>query len=142
MEFTDYLEAILYLVIAPACIIVSVIDSVIKYVKREKPNVTCVNCKTSLKDPGTNLCSNCGLDLYIIQKDSPNVISQIDKPQLDHKEVTITCINCNFSVENPTTNLCSNCGLHRLIKSSYKNCSSCGSDYESKLTVCPICGAN
>ena len=110
--------------------------------KKNKPNVVCVNCKTSLKDPGTNLCSYCGLDLYIIQKDSLKAISQTDKPKLDHKEHIVTCVNCNFEAINPTTNLCSNCGLDMLIKSSYKNCISCGSDYENKLTNCPICGLN
>ena len=104
--------------------------------------VVCVNCKKSSKDPGTNICSYCGLDLYIVQKDSPNEISQTDKPKLDHNEHSVTCINCNFSVVNPTTNLCSNCGLDMLIKFSYKNCANCGSDYDSKLTVCPVCGAN
>ena len=104
--------------------------------------VVCVNCKKSLENPGTRLCSHCGLDLYIVQKDSPKAISQTDKPKLDHKEQTVTCVNCNFEVVNPTTNLCSNCGLDMLIKSLYKNCSNCGSDYENKLTECPICGAN
>ena len=139
MEFTDYLNAVLYLVVTPAFFL---IGGVIEYFNREKPNVTCVNCKTSLKDPGTNLCSNCGLDLYIVQKDSAKVIWQTDEPKLDHNEHTVTCINCNFSVLNPTTNLCSNCGLDMLIKFSYRNCASCGSDYDSQLTVCPICGAN
>ena len=111
-------------------------------VKSKKSNVICVNCQTSWLDPGTNLCSYCGLDLYIVQKDSPKAISQTEKPKLDHKKHTVTCVNCNFKAINPTSNLCSNCGLDMLIKSSYKNCISCGSDYESKLTACPICGAN
>ena len=112
--------------------------------KRSKvlSKVTCVNCKKSSEDPGTNICSYCGLDLYIVQKDSPKSIAQTDKPKLVHKEQIITCVNCKFSVVNPTTNLCPNCGLDLLIKSSYKTCSSCGSDYDSKLTVCPICGTN
>ena len=112
--------------------------------KRSKvlPKVVCVNCKKSLENPGENLCSHCGLDLYIVQKDSPKAISLSEKPILDYKEHTVTCVNCNFEVVNPTTNLCSNCGLDMLIKSLYKNCSNCGSDYENKLTECPICGAN
>ena len=113
-----------------------------KVKSKVKSNVICVNCETSWLDPGTNLCSYCGLDLYIVQKDSPKAISQTDKPKLDHKKHTVTCVNCNFKAINPTSNLCSNCGLDMLIKSSYKNCISCGSDYESKLTACPICGAN
>ena len=120
----------------------------IKDLKSKKSNVICVNCQTSWLDPlfafenNTNLCSYCGLDLYIVQKDSPKAISQTEKPKLDHKKHTVTCVNCNFKAINPTSNLCSNCGLDMLIKSSYKNCISCGSDYESKLTACPICGAN
>ena len=110
--------------------------------KSKKSTVVCVNCKTSQKAPSTNLCSHCGLDLYILQKDSPKAISLSEKPKLDHKEHTVTCVNCNFEVVNPTTNLCSNCGLDMLTKSSYKNCASCGSDYENKLTECPICGSN
>ena len=104
--------------------------------------VVCVNCKTSLPDTGKQFCSHCGLNLYVIHKNLAESISLTDKPKLDHKENTVTCVNCNFEVVNPTTNLCSNCGLDMLIKSLYKNCSNCGSDYENKLTECPICGAN
>ena len=104
--------------------------------------VVCLNCRTSLPDTGKQFCSYCGLNLHVIHKNLAKAISLSEKPKLDHKEQTVTCVNCNFEVVNPTTNLCSNCGLDMLIKSLYKNCSNCGSDYENKLQDCPICGAN
>ena len=113
-----------------------------KVISKVVSKVVCVNCKTSLPDTGKQFCSHCGLNLYVIHKNLAESISLSDKPKLDHKENTVTCVNCNFEVVNPTTNLCSNCGLDMLIKSLYKNCSNCGSDYENELTDCPICGAN
>ena len=58
-------------------------------VKSKKSNVICVNCQTSWLDPGTNLCSYCGLDLLHCSKDSPKAICKLENLNLIIKNIQL-----------------------------------------------------
>ena len=93
----------------------------------------CEFCGSINNNPEDFYCKGCGK--YNYGKDKSLLASNAMSAE------EISCINCSFTQQKSATELCSNCGLNIYEKVEYQTCTNCGSEFQTGLSNCPICGS-
>ena len=87
-----------------------------------------------------------GKELYIQFQDKMRVNETLTENPASNKLIEnakdniVSYVNCEYTFTDPKTDLCSNCGKDIFVKTEYRTCKVCGSDYDHELSNCPICG--